>query len=211
MIFSGVDVMTKIKICGMMRPEDISAVNEAEPDYAGFIFAPGRRRTVSHSSAAEMRSLLSGKIKAVGVFLDNDINEIVSLCDAGTIDLIQLHGNENEEYIRRLRSFTDKPIIKAVSVRTGNEPLIADMLPVDYLLLDTYHAANPGGTGEGFDWGLIPELSKPFFLAGGIGTDNIRSALRWGAYGIDVSSGAETGGVKDRRKILELVKIVRGE
>ena len=195
----------------MMRPEDISAVNEAEPDYAGFIFAPGRRRTVSHRSAAEMRSLLSGKIKAVGVFLDNDINEIVSLCDAGTIDLIQLHGNENEEYIRRLRSFTDKPIIKAVSVRTGNEPLIADMLPVDYLLLDTYHAANPGGTGEGFDWGLIPELSKPFFLAGGIGTDNIRSALRWGAYGIDVSSGAETGGVKDRRKILELVKIVRGE
>lgn len=195
----------------MMRPEDISAVNEAEPDYAGFIFAPGRRRTVSHRSAAEMRSLLSGKIKAVGVFLDNDINEIVSLCDAGTIDLIQLHGNENEEYIRRLRSFTDKPIIKAVSVRTGNEPLIADMLPVDYLLLDTYHAANPGGTGESFDWGLIPELSKPFFLAGGIGTDNIRSALRWGAYGIDVSSGAEIGGVKDRRKILELVKIVRGE
>ncbi len=195
----------------MMRPEDISAVNEAEPDYAGFIFAPGRRRTVSHRSAAEMRSLLSGKIKAVGVFLDNDINEIVSLCDAGTIDLIQLHGNENEEYIRRLRSFTDKPIIKAVSVRTGNEPLIADMLPVDYLLLDTYHAANTGGTGESFDWGLIPELSKPFFLAGGIGTDNIRSALRWGAYGIDVSSGAEIGGVKDRRKILELVKIVRGE
>ena len=195
----------------MMRPEDISAVNEAESDYAGFIFAPGRRRTVSHRSAAEMRSLLSGKIKAVGVFLDNDINEIVSLCDAGTIDLIQLHGNENEEYIRRLRSFTDKPIIKAVSVRTGNEPLIADMLPVDYLLLDTYHAANPGGTGESFDWGLIPELSKPFFLAGGIGTDNIRSALRWGAYGIDVSSGAEIGGVKDRRKILELVKIVRGE
>lgn len=203
--------MTKIKICGLMRPEDIEAVNFAKPDYIGFVFAKGRKRTVTHETAKKLKSMLNPQIKAVGVFLDNGADEVLSLADSGIIDIIQLHGKEDSEYIRYIRSHTDKPIIKAVSVRDEEDVLSADKLGVDYLLLDTYKKNIIGGTGEVFDWNIIPKIDKPFFLAGGINEDNIKAALRFGAYCLDVSSGAETDGKKDRAKIINLVNTVRSE
>ncbi len=203
--------MTKIKICGLMRQEDILAVNAARPDYVGFVFAKGRRRTILHDTAAMLRSRLDDGIKAVGVFLNNEIKEIEKICRDGIIDIVQLHGDEDEAYIRNLKERTDCPLIRAVSVRCREDILRAAELPVDFLLLDTYKQGQIGGTGETFDWQMIPPLPLPYFLAGGINEDNIRTAMQYGAYALDVSSGAETEGKKDPVKIMNLVRKVRGE
>ncbi|MBR2176491.1 MAG: phosphoribosylanthranilate isomerase [Clostridia bacterium] len=203
--------MAKIKICGLMRMEDIEAVNEAKPDYIGFVFAKGGKRTVSHETAAELKRNLCPDIKAVGVFLNNSVEEVSALADQGIIDIIQLHGDEDEEYITDLRSRTVQPIVKAVRVRTEEEIFRAERLPVDYLLLDTYKKGAYGGTGETFDWSRIPQLQKPFFLAGGLDESNITAAAGYGAYCLDVSSGVETDGKKDRQKIINLVRKVRSE
>lgn len=201
--------MTKIKICGLKRIEDIEAVNEYRPDYIGFVFALGRKRTVTAEQAAVLRSVLSKDIKAVGVFLNNDIDFVIDLADRGIIDLIQLHGDEDESYLHTLRANTEIPIIRAVRVKSTDEILAADRLPVDYLLLDTYDKNAYGGTGKVFDWRIIPKITKPYFLAGGLDTENIAQALNVGAYCLDVSSGAETDGLKDKHKISELIQIVR--
>ena len=203
--------MTKIKICGLMRQEDILAVNAARPDYVGFVFAKGRRRMILHDTAAMLRSRLDDGIKAVGVFLNNEIKEIEKICRDGIIDIVQLHGDEDEAYIRNLKERTDCPLIRAVSVRCREDILRAAELPVDFLLLDTYKQGQIGGTGETFDWQMIPPLPLPYFLAGGINEDNIRTAMQYGAYALDVSSGAETEGKKDPVKIMNLVRKVRGE
>lgn len=203
--------MTKIKICGLMRQEDILAVNAARPDYVGFVFAKGRRRMILHDTAAMLRSRLDDGIKAVGVFLNNEIKEIEKICRDGIIDIVQLHGDEDEAYIRNLKERTDCPLIRAVSVRCREDILRAAELPVDFLLLDTYKQGQSGGTGETFDWQMIPPLPLPYFLAGGINEDNIRTAMQYGAYALDVSSGAETEGKKDPVKIMNLVRKVRGE
>ena len=203
--------MTKIKICGLKRIEDIYAVNEYKPDYIGFVFAEGRKRTVTPKQAENLKAALSNGIKTVGVFLNNDIGLVTELANAGITDLIQLHGDEDEDYIDNVRKKTSVPIIRSVRVRNTNDILEADKLCTDYLLLDTFVKGIYGGTGETFDWSIIPPLKKPFFLAGGLNTGNISDALGRGAYCLDVSSGAETNGVKDKKKICELIKIVRSE
>jgi len=205
--------MTKIKICGLMGMRDIEAVNEALPDYIGFVFAESRRR-ISPELAMELKGKLDGRILAVGVFVDESPGIVADLCAGGVIDLIQLHGSEDENYIEKLKSMNGvagKPIIKAVRVKSRLDIEKAEGLPCDYLLLDAHSDRQAGGTGEGFDWSLAGKPSKPFFLAGGLNADNLLDAIdRVRPYGLDVSSGAETGGVKDRNKILEIVKIVRG-
>ena len=203
--------MTKIKICGLTRYQDIEAVNECQPDYIGFLFAPERRRTVTAETAGTLKSFLDKNIKAVGVFVNNDIDFVIHLAQKGTIDLIQLHGDETEEYIHFLKQHTNLPIIRAVRVKTAEDILKADTLPVDYLLLDTYAPNAYGGTGKTFDWSMIPSIKKPFFLAGGLRIDNIAQACHSDAYCLDLSSGAETNGVKDKKKIEELIRIVRSE
>ncbi len=203
--------MTKIKICGLTRRKDVDAVNIAHPDYAGFIFAKGRKRTIDSVEAAILRESMISDIKTVGVFLDNDIKEIESIYKSGIIDIVQLHGNEDEGFITELKSRIDAPIIKAVSVRTVQDIIDAESIICDYLLLDTYKKGRSGGTGVSFDWKMIPVIKKPFFLAGGINEDNILSAMKYGAYALDVSSGAETDGKKDLKKIIDLVRKVRGD
>lgn len=202
--------MTKIKICGLFRPEDADFVNEALPDYIGFVFAESRRK-VAPAQAAAIRERLDGRIKAAGVFADTAADEVVALVREGVIDLVQLHGSENMTYIERLRSKTEAPVIKAVRVQGAEQALAAQSLPCDFLLLDAYHPEKQGGSGERFDWAMLPALEKPYFLAGGINSGNIREAMKLKPYAIDVSSGAETGGVKDRQKIMELVNTVRSE
>ncbi len=201
--------MAKIKICGLTRMQDIEAVNEALPDFVGFVFA-GSRRRIDENKARELKVCLNPLIKAVGVFVNEKIETIVRLCNSRVIDLIQLHGDEDETYIQRLRSHVSNEIIKAVRVREPEDVLRAMDLSCDYLLLDAYHRDQYGGTGMVFDWSVIPDIDKPYFLAGGINSGNIRRAIeQCRPYCVDVSSGVETGGYKDRAKIMEIVAETR--
>lgn len=213
--------MQKIKLCGMMKPCDIEYANRVKPDFVGFIFANTRRK-ISAAQAQQFREALDAEIPAVGVFVNEDIPVIASLVQGGCIDMIQLHGEEDADYIRRLREVCDVPVIKAVKVQTVEQIRQAAALPVDYLLLDTYRKGILGGTGEAFDWELLREakaaagdtaegelFGKPYFLAGGLHAGNLREAAALGSYGLDVSSGIETDGSKDFTKMVEVMELVR--
>lgn len=213
--------MQKIKLCGMMKPCDIEYANRVKPDFVGFIFANTRRK-ISAAQAKQFREALDAEIPAVGVFVNEDISVITSLVQNGCIDLIQLHGEEDADYIRRLREVCVVPVIKAVKVQTVEQIRQAAALPVDYLLLDTYRKGVLGGTGEAFDWELLREakiaagdtaegelFGKPYFLAGGLHAGNLREAAALGSYGLDVSSGIETDGSKDFTKMVEVMELVR--
>jgi phosphoribosylanthranilate isomerase len=204
--------MVKIKICGLSRAEDIAAANNVQPDYIGFVFAKSRRQ-VSPEKAAELRRGLAAGIQAVGVFVNEPAENVARLAESGVIDIIQLHGDEDEAYLKNLRQLTDKPIIKAVRVQSPEQILRAEKLPCDMLLLDTYTPGQYGGSGQMFDRLLLPKLTKPWFMAGGLAADNLAAAVRECGenlpYAVDVSSGAETDGVKDAEKMLKLVQIVR--
>lgn len=213
--------MQKIKLCGMMKPCDIEYANRVKPDFVGFIFANTRRK-ISAAQAKQFREALDAEIPAAGVFVNEDIPVITSLVQNGCIDMIQLHGEEDADYIRRLREVCDVPVIKAVKVQTVEQIRQAAALPVDYLLLDTYRKGVLGGTGEAFDWELLREakaaagdtaegelFGKPYFLAGGLHAGNLREAAALGSYGLDVSSGIETDGSKDFTKMVEVMELVR--
>jgi len=202
--------MSKIKICGLSRPCDIDAVNEATPDYIGFVFAKSTRQ-VSFIQAAVLKQRLKSHIKAVGVFVDAAIEIISAMCQDGVIDMVQLHGSEDADYIKKLKKAVTVPIIKAVRVQSTKQIIESQSIDCDYLLLDTWLKDKQGGSGHVFDWSLIPNLDKPYFLAGGLNTANIRKAASHRPYCLDVSSGAETQGKKDRQKIIELVRLVRSE
>lgn len=203
--------MSKIKICGLSRECDIGFVNTAKPDFIGFVFAEKSKRRVDFETALKLKNQLDKNIQTVGVFVNNDMDFVLSLVNNCIIDLIQLHGDEDENYILSLKEKTSAKIIRAVRVKTTEDILSADRLPVDYLLLDTYTKGEYGGSGKTFDWNMIPKISKPYFLAGGLNAENIKSALKVGAYCLDVSSGAETDGKKDKEKIIKIVNTVRSE
>lgn len=198
--------MTKIKLCGLARPADVEAVNELMPEYAGFILVPGRRRYIAPEEAARLRKQLSLQIQAVGVFINEKPELIAELLREGTIDVTQLHGNEDEGYIKRLRAMTDQPIIKAFRIETMADIERARACSADYVLLDS----GIGGTGRVFDWTLLRQMDRPYFLAGGLDPDNVKAAVEaLRPYGVDVSSGIETDGVKDREKMTAFVRQVR--
>ena len=198
--------MTKIKLCGLSRLCDIEAANELKPEYIGFVFAPGSRRYVNSDQAAGLKEQLSSDSKAVGVFVNEKPEFIVDLLKRGTIDIVQLHGSESEEYIMKLRQMTDKPVIKAFTIDKEQDIEAANASSADYVLLDS----GRDGTGAVFDWKLLKKVDRPYFLAGGLTTDNVRDAVKiWKPYAVDVSSGIETDGYKDRRKMEIFVKEVR--
>lgn len=196
--------MAKIKICGLFRAQDVEYVNEASPDYIGFVFAKSRRQ-VSPDNAALLRAGLKDDILPVGVFVDAPLCEIAKIYERGIIRAVQLHGREDEKYFVELRKLCSIPIIKAIQVSSAQDILNWQDSSVDYLLLD--HGT--GGSGERFDWDLIRCCKKPYFLAGGIHLDNMGEALSHKPYCVDISSGAETAGIKDRDKIRKLVEKVR--
>jgi len=195
----------KIKICGLTRPCSIEAVNIAKPDYIGFVFAESRRK-VTPRQASHLRGKLNADIIPVGVFVDESIENILPLVREGVIEIIQLHGIENENYICELKQHTDKPIIKAVSVRRKGDVQKWSATAADFLLLDNAKS----GTGQSFNWSLIGDTEKRFFLAGGLNAENIANAIVSVApFGVDVSSGVETDGIKYPEKIIEFVRRAR--
>ena len=203
--------MTKIKICGLKREEDVFFANEVRPDYIGFVFAPSKRQ-ISPEKAQQFRSLLQADIPAVGVFVNAPEEEILSLAKKGTIQMIQLHGGESRAYIRTIKEKSGLPVIKAVSIQTLEDLFSWQDCAADALLFDQ----GSGGSGKRFDWNLLKQTAgqkyegKPFFLAGGIAPENAEEAIRTcHPYALDVSSGVETGGVKDFLKMQSLVRLVR--
>ena len=197
---------TKIKICGLKCPEDIAYVNEAKPDYCGFIIEfPKSSRNVTGDQVRILIAELDKNIIPVGVFVNAAPERVEELLLDGTIRIAQLHGQEDDDYIRRIQKNTGSQVIKTFSVKAAQDIELALKSPADYILLDQ----GGGGTGQTFDWSLIPEIKKPFFLAGGLGADNLEQAVDTiRPYAVDLSSSVETDGVKDRSKILEAVSLV---
>ena len=196
--------MKKIKICGLKRREDIEYVNKYQPDYIGFVFA-GKKRKLTYDQVVDLKKYLTSSIQVVGVFVNEDISFVEKLVKEHVIDLVQLHGQEDQKYIQALKEKVDVSIIKAIQIK--NEDSFNEHYDVDYYLYD--HGT--GGTGESFDWSKIKEVDKPVFLAGGINLLNIDDALKKNVYALDVSSGVETDGFKDEKKIKKIVRRVRNE
>lgn len=199
--------MTKIKLCGLSRLCDIEAANGLKPDYIGFVFAPKSKRYVTYEKAAELKSRLSPEIQAVGVFVNEPPQDVAKPLQNGIIDIVQLHGDEDEDYITQLRLLTDKPIIKAFRIETANDIKTAKQSTADYILLDS-----GAGTGTVFDWKLIQNVKRPYFLAGGLDARNVADAVKaLHPFAVDVSSGIETNGVKDKTKMAAFAAAVRKE
>ncbi len=197
--------MAKIKICGLFRKCDIDFVNEAKPDFIGFVFAKSRRQ-ISKETARKFKRKLDKNILSVGVFVNEDIKKIVEICNENIIDFVQLHGDEDDNYITQLKKVCNKKIIKAVKVKTAEDIICRRNTIADFLMFD-------GGQGEGktFDWSLLKNFIRPYFIAGGINVENLNEALKLKPYCIDVSSGAETNNVKDKQKILSIVRSIKNE
>ena len=200
--------MTKIKICGLTRTEDIEMVNEFLPDYIGFVFAKSRRQ-VSAEQAKELKNKLRPAIKAVGVFVNEKPENIAEIANQGIIDLIQIHGDEDAAYCAQLRKLTQAPIIKVVRVEREDDFAGIEEFDCDYYLFYTLSSKEYGGTGKAFDHSLLynKEIKKPFFVAGGLNQDNVAAVIEViKPFGVDTSGGVETDGIKDANKIKEFIK-----
>lgn len=193
----------------MRRTADIEAANALKPDYVGFVFAAGRRRCITLEQALELRRLLDPAIKAVGVFVDEAVEEIAAIRRSGAIDIIQLHGGEaDEERAAALRQVVPgAPLIRAFKVRAASDLEAAEASAADFVLLDA-------GAGEGrvFDWTLLAghPLRRPWFLAGGLGPDNVAEAIaRLRPFAVDASSSLEADGFKDFAKMEKYISEAR--
>ena len=197
--------MTKIKLCGLTRPCDIEYVNELLPEYIGFVFAPKSRRYISPEKAEVLREHLDDRITPVGVFVDEKIEVIADLIKRKIIDIVQLHGNESEQYIEDLRRVIDCPVIKAFRIESEADIVSANNSSADYILLDS-----GGGTGKVFDHSLLKDIARPYFLAGGLTPENVETAVKQLApFAVDASTSLETDGFKDKIKMTAFVNAVR--
>ena len=215
----------KVKMCGISKVETIPAVVEAKPDYMGLVFASSKRQvtvdqaktlveelhkqyTKRYNNGAEQSN--DDEIKTVGVFVNETLDNLVSIATEANLDVVQLHGDEDEAFIQSLKERTNVEVWKAVQIRSAADAEAWIDSSADMLLFDAYHKDERGGTGEVFDWSCLDEFERPFMLAGGIDSTNVARAIRTvRPYGIDISSGIETNGVKDDEKIKAFTNIVR--
>jgi phosphoribosylanthranilate isomerase len=190
----------------MWREVDIEGVNAARPDYVGFVIDfPKSKRSLTRERVAQLSSQVDDRIVRVGVFVDEPQEFVAELFDAGTIDVAQLHGHEDEEYIARLRAITDVRIWQAFQVRDAAATERARASSADMVVVDAGQ-----GTGRVFDWSLVQGLDRDFILAGGLGPDNVAAAIEQvRPWGVDMSSGIETDGVKDPEKMRAAVAAAR--
>lgn len=199
--------MTKIKFCGLSRPCDIINANEIKPEYIGFVFAAKSKRYITPDRAKELKTLLAPGIKAVGVFVNESPASVADYLNQGIVDISQLHGSEDEDYIYRLRQLTDKPLIQAFRIDAAADIQRIEESSADYVLLDS-----GAGTGTVFDWKRIQNIKRPYFLAGGLSPDNVVLAMTMlHPYAVDISSGIETAGIKDKYKMAAFAAAVRKE
>ena len=199
------DYMARVKICGIKRPEDVEIVNELRPDYIGFVFAQESKRYLPFEKAREFRERLDSSIRVVGVFLGVDPKIVASVANQGVIDVIQYHGDEGAGVIERLKAFTDMPVIQAFKVTSKEDVARAVASPAEGILFDPSQ-----GSGKRFDWKLLKGITRPCFLAGGLNPENVGEAIRiCHPFCVDVSSGVETDGVKDRDKVEAFIRTVR--
>ena len=198
--------MTKIKICGLSRERDIDYVNQYLPDYAGFILnVPRSRRSLSPEKAEGLVRLLNPGIQAVGVLVNQPLDFAIELLKLGFFDVLQLHGSEDEDYIQALKAATGRPVWKAFQVKSQSDLDAARICGADQIILDSGQ-----GSGQCFDWELLQDFNRPYFLAGGLGPQNVVKAIKQlHPYGIDLSSGIETDGVKDKGKLSSVIASVR--
>ncbi|MDE5770006.1 MAG: phosphoribosylanthranilate isomerase [Ruminococcus sp.] len=196
--------MTKIKMCGLSRPCDIEYANEVKPEFIGFVFAEKSRRYVTPEKASELRKNLDGNIIAVGVFVNADIDFTAELVKSKIIDMVQLHGSEDDNYVKNLRQLVDVPIIQAFVIKNPSDIKKAEQSTADYILLDSGL-----GSGKIFDHSLI-NINRPYFLAGGLTPENvgeISHSLK--PYAVDASSSLETDGYKDINKMRAFANAIR--
>ena len=200
------DARVRVKLCGMFRPQDIEVANAVRPDYVGFVVDfPRSHRSVPADDVAALSSQVDAGIRRVGVFVDEPVEVVARLYQQGVIDVAQLHGHEDEEYLAQLRNACDAPTIQAFRVREAADVAHAVASTADLVLLD-----NGQGTGESFDWSLVREVGRPFVLAGGLTPANVADAIAAvRPWGVDMSSGIETDGVKDPSKMRAAVAAVR--
>ena len=224
------ETRVRIKLCGLSRPEDIAAANALLPDFIGFVFAKKSPRYVTPEQAARLKAVLDPRIRAVGVFVDEDPESIRKIAEAGIIGLVQLHGRETPEQVREVQDLVRIPVIKAFSVKTPEDLKAAAESPADFVLLDN----GAGGTGTAFDWGILREdqdktlnralieepngsrngfpvcFRRPFFLAGGLTPENVGAAIKQcRPWAVDTSSALETDRKKDPAKMQAFVNAVR--
>ena len=215
----------KVKMCGISKVETIPAVVEAKPDYMGLVFAPSKRQVTVDQAKILVEELNRGyakkygsdtehdkndTIKTVGVFVNETIDNLVTIANEANLDAVQLHGDEDEAFIQSLKERTNVEVWKAIQIRTAADTEKWIDSSADMLLFDAYHKDERGGTGEVFDWSSLDAFERPFMLAGGIDSTNVARAIRTvRPYGIDISSGIETNGVKDDEKITAFTKIVK--
>lgn len=198
-------VMTRIKLCGITKPETIEIVNELKPDYIGFVLWPKSSRYVNEQTTTELKSRLDSDIQAVGVFVDEEFETVAGLLQRGVIDIAQLHGHEDEEYINKLKSISGKEVIRAFKIREAKDLEAAAKSSADYILLDAGM-----GNGVSFDWKLLEGFDRPYILAGGLSCENAEQAVeKLHPFGVDVSSGIESNGVKDEALMRRFAEIVR--
>lgn len=199
------NIETKIKLCGMMNPPDVITAMDLKVDYVGFILSEGFRRTIPLGTFCELESYLQGSsVKKVGVFVNEPIEGIMEYYEE-SLDVIQLHGQEDARYIRMLRQHTKKPIIKAFKITSAEDVQMANESIADYVLLDS-----GTGTGKTFDHSLIEGIDRPYFLAGGLTAQNVKEAIQsLHPYAVDASSCLETDGRKDKSKMIEFVRAIR--
>lgn len=197
--------MTKIKMCGLSRPCDIDYANQVVPEYIGFVFAEKSKRYVSPEKALELRKNLDRKIIPVGVFVNAEPNFIAGLVENKIIDIVQLHGTEDEQYINEIRQIITAPVIQAFQVCTPEDIEKAVKSPADYVLLDS-----GGGSGKTFNHSLIQNINRPYFLAGGLTPENVGEISgRLQPYAVDASSSLETEGYKDLNKMTAFAEAIR--
>lgn len=207
----------KVKMCGISKVETIPAVVEAKPDYMGLVFASSKRQVTVEQAKTLVEALHKQckaqndtvSIKTVGVFVNETLDNLVTIANEANLDVVQLHGDEDEAFIQSLKERTNVEVWKAVQIRSAADAEAWIDSSADMLLFDAYHKDERGGTGDVFDWSCLDAFERPFMLAGGIDSTNVARAIRTvRPYGIDISSGIETNGVKDDEKITAFTKIV---
>ena len=196
---------TELKICGLKRLEDIIAVNRHGSDYAGFVFFEKSKRYVDPYKANELISLLRADIKPVGVFMDEPLDNVVRIARITGVELVQLHGHESEEYVEYVKRTLDRPVIKAYKASEEGALEKAAQSNADYVMIDS-----GAGSGKKFDWSILKDFKRDYFLAGGLDPESVGEAIRMlEPFAVDVSSGVETDGIKDEKKIAEFINAVR--